>query len=141
MIGRPTYVRMVPVAEESCDAGFGQAVLFEQYSFSYYDDLRGYLISCALPQLGLLRYAGYGGLPHDYPAQNAVALSASDSKRRVDSLRRSKRSCVLGCELSRRPAVHAENTHSIRFRIPRLDTGRDPGRPGNGGAPACSSRE
>jgi hypothetical protein len=74
VIGRPTYVRMVPVAEESCDAGFGQAVLTEQYSFSYYDDLRGYLISCALPQLGLLRYAGYGGLPHDYPAQNAVAL-------------------------------------------------------------------
>jgi hypothetical protein len=65
---------MVPVAEESCDAGFGQAVLTEQYSYSYYDDLRGYLISCALPQLGQQRYAGYGGLPHDYPAQSAVAL-------------------------------------------------------------------
>ena len=74
VIGRPTYVRMVPVAEESCDAGFGQAVLTEQYSYSYYDDLRGYLISCALPQLGQQRYAGYGGLPHDYPAQSAVAL-------------------------------------------------------------------
>jgi len=62
---------MVPVAEESCGAGLGQAVLTEQYSFSYYYDLRGYLISCALPQLGQRRY---GGLPRDFPAQSAVAL-------------------------------------------------------------------
>jgi len=71
VIGRPTYVRMVPVAEESCGAGLGRAVLTEQYSYSYYRDLRGYLISCALPQLGQRRY---GGLPHDFPSQSAVAL-------------------------------------------------------------------
>jgi hypothetical protein len=74
VIGRPTYVRMVPVAEENCGAGLGQAVLKEQYSFSYHYNLRGYLISCALPQLGQRRYAGFGGLPHDFPAQSAVAL-------------------------------------------------------------------
>ena len=114
-------------------------MLTEQYSFSYYDDLRGYLISCALPQLGLLRYAGYGGLPQDYPAQNAVHL-ASDSKRRVDSLRRSKRSCVLGCELSRRPAVHAGVQRVFGFG----SLGWTPAKIRVGlawWAPACSSHE
>jgi hypothetical protein len=71
VIGRPTYVRMVPVAEESCSAGLGQAVLTEQQLFGYYYHLSGYLISCALPQLGP-RY--YVGLPPDHPAQSAVAL-------------------------------------------------------------------
>jgi hypothetical protein len=70
VIGRPTYVRMVPVAEERCGAGLGQAVLAEQYSYPYYH-LNGYLISCALPQLGQEQYAGFD---RDYPAQSAVAL-------------------------------------------------------------------
>jgi hypothetical protein len=71
VIGRPTYVRMVPVAEESCSAGLGQAVLTEQQLFGYYYHLSGYLISCALPQLGA-RY--YVGLPPDHSAQSAVGL-------------------------------------------------------------------
>jgi hypothetical protein len=70
VIGRPTYVRMVPVAEESCGAGLGRAVLTEQYAYSYYRDLNGYLISCALPQLGQEQYAV---IDRD-PAQSAVAL-------------------------------------------------------------------